>query len=761
MRNLRRRLSRRLLPGILVLALLASGPAGASALIDIPIQPIKPIDPIIRVDPSLLTLPTTNAGNASPQWSYPIIEPPTVAIPVGPPAVSPDGTSYVGVNVVVLVALGGLITAVGDNGQKLWDIGYGEPLVAAPVVGPDGTLYVCIGNYSDASGSLVALNADGSEKWRAAVGLIGSAPIVGPDGTIYAAVRGGTLYAINPKDGSTKWFAKNAVDSPAALAAGADGTIYAASAASDLLFAFKPNGSRKWTFKAAGKIVTAPVVGGDGTIYAGVSDNSLVAVRPGGSLLWTVALGAAPTAPALGEDGTIDVGADKTMFAIQKNGTVKWKAGFAAAVTSPTIGARGTVQFMTANGMVQTLNQADGSLQWRYRIPLDIVTKLPPAPKPNGSVLAVSTGKDGKLELVSLRVPVTELKLDQANLALQTGQSALLNASLAPSNASNQGVAWSSSNATIASVDASGRVTGISSGKATIKAVSGDNPSKFATAEVTVSDSPDAVSVEGIALNPASLTVETGRSKQLTVKFAPSNATNRAVTWSSSAPGTVQVSSSGRVTGLTEGSAVITATAVDGGYFATATVTVVQGAGSPAFTDLKGHWAEDDILDAYERKVVNGYPDFSFHPDGSVTRAEFAVMLMNGLKPAQAGDALAFKDAGGIGTWAKASVAQAVKLGIISGYPDGTFRPNSNITHAEMAALVFKASGLGPEADASTRYADDSSLPKWARGAISAAEKNGIIIVGGYTSATFAPLALATRAEAAASIVRLLDLLGK
>jgi hypothetical protein len=129
---------------------------------------------------------------------------------------------------------------------------------------------------------------------------------------------------------------------------------------------------------------------------------------------------------------------------------------------------------------------------------------------------------------------------------------------------------------------------------------------------------------------------------------------------------------------------------------------------------------------------------------------------MNGLKPAFEGADLTFTDTGQIQDWAARSVKQAVKLGIISGYPDGSFRPTANITHAEMMSMVVKGLGITLTPGATTDYADDADIPDWAKPAASISGKNNLL--GGTTGNNFAPSTLATRAEAVTAIVRMLDI---
>ncbi|CAH1213359.1 hypothetical protein PAECIP111893_03675 [Paenibacillus plantiphilus] len=174
-----------------------------------------------------------------------------------------------------------------------------------------------------------------------------------------------------------------------------------------------------------------------------------------------------------------------------------------------------------------------------------------------------------------------------------------------------------------------------------------------------------------------------------------------------------------------------------------------------AFRDIDGHWAEAYIKQAASIGIVAGYPDGTFKPNRTVTRTEFTVMLMNTLKLPGEGTALTFTDTAKIGSWAQKAVAQAVQAGIISGYEDGSFRPDAEITRAEMAMMLANASRLSLEANAATGFADDRDIPAWARGAVSAVKKRGLI--QGKGSNEFDPDASTTRAEAATVLMRMLE----
>jgi len=172
------------------------------------------------------------------------------------------------------------------------------------------------------------------------------------------------------------------------------------------------------------------------------------------------------------------------------------------------------------------------------------------------------------------------------------------------------------------------------------------------------------------------------------------------------------------------------------------------------FSDISGHWAEAGIKQAVSSGIVSGYPDGTFKPNATVTRSEFAVMLMNALKPQGEGAALTFADTAKIGAWAQKAVAQAVQAGIIKGYEDGSFRPDAEITRPEMAAMIANALGQSTEENTPTGFADDKDIPAWAKGAVAAMKKLGII--EGKGTNEFAPGDQTTRAEAVTVLLKML-----
>lgn len=181
------------------------------------------------------------------------------------------------------------------------------------------------------------------------------------------------------------------------------------------------------------------------------------------------------------------------------------------------------------------------------------------------------------------------------------------------------------------------------------------------------------------------------------------------------------------------------------GIFAVFAVNRKSTEPKPAFKDIAGHWAANDIQAAVQRGMTNGYPDGTFRPDQSVTRAEFTVWLAKAMQLSGESRTKAFVDQASIPIWASEAVAQAVELGLIQGYADQRFMPNQPISRAEMVTMVARALKLSNDASARTSFADDKQIPAWAIGAIDAAVQQGWI--QGRGSNQFAPNASTTRAE--------------
>ena len=114
------------------------------------------------------------------------------------------------------------------------------------------------------------------------------------------------------------------------------------------------------------------------------------------------------------------------------------------------------------------------------------------------------------------------------------------------------------------------------------------------------------------------------------------------------------------------------------------------------FIDTVGHWAEAWIEDLFDEGITAGFPDGTYRPENNVTRAEMAVFLLKAehgssfTPPAASGGAFGDIE----GHWAEAWIEQLKFEGITSGFPDGTFRPENTATRAEMAVFLVQTFSL-------------------------------------------------------------------
>ncbi|OME76445.1 hypothetical protein BK120_28465 [Paenibacillus sp. FSL A5-0031] len=176
-----------------------------------------------------------------------------------------------------------------------------------------------------------------------------------------------------------------------------------------------------------------------------------------------------------------------------------------------------------------------------------------------------------------------------------------------------------------------------------------------------------------------------------------------------------------------------------------------------AFKDLANNWAKEAINRALKLNIVQGYPDGSFKPNATVNRAEWTVILGRALKLESKNASTAFADMKNIPTWAQSFIEQAVAAGIINGYEDQTFRPTQNVNRTEIAVMIVRALHLPLEAADSLNFADAAEIPSYAKAYIATAVKYGLI--KGLDQNQFGGTKSATRAEAITLVLRAVDYL--
>lgn len=171
-------------------------------------------------------------------------------------------------------------------------------------------------------------------------------------------------------------------------------------------------------------------------------------------------------------------------------------------------------------------------------------------------------------------------------------------------------------------------------------------------------------------------------------------------------------------------------------------VMSVTAFGAPR--DIQGHWAQNTINKWVDKGDISGYPDGTFRPNNMITRAEFVVLVNNAMGYTKTGYAY-FSDVPSY-YWGKNAIQTGVEAGYISGDGDGTFRPNDPVTRQEAAAMISRILGLKQNDSQSYRYTDSYAISNWAKGVVGAVSDAGIM--AGYPDGSFGPNRVLTRAEA-------------
>jgi hypothetical protein len=179
--------------------------------------------------------------------------------------------------------------------------------------------------------------------------------------------------------------------------------------------------------------------------------------------------------------------------------------------------------------------------------------------------------------------------------------------------------------------------------------------------------------------------------------------------------------------------------------------TEVSRAADSQLSDLTGYWGESYIRALADQNIVAGFPDGTFKPNDQVTRAQFAAMVTRAFKleSESGGNNNRFSDVKDK-YWGSGAIAAVSAAGLVSGFPDGTFHPEDKITRAQ--GLVILAKALPEKRDlneALARYRDADSVPRWASDAMLHAATEGIIVSFPDPSA-IQPNSLASRGELAA-----------
>lgn len=180
----------------------------------------------------------------------------------------------------------------------------------------------------------------------------------------------------------------------------------------------------------------------------------------------------------------------------------------------------------------------------------------------------------------------------------------------------------------------------------------------------------------------------------------------------------------------------------------------IEAYSPPVFIDISKHWAKAHVLHLHKLGIVNGY-EGRFHPDTPMTRAEYMTVLHHIFhfdrmldareeEPSSQTDELAFADLQET-HWAYHAMSQAVKLGFLGGYEDGTLRPNQPLNRAEMAVILDRVTRLSVDLHETEQVFIDVPSDSWYAHAVHKLYHQALI--GGREGNVFGPLDRMTRAE--------------
>lgn len=174
-----------------------------------------------------------------------------------------------------------------------------------------------------------------------------------------------------------------------------------------------------------------------------------------------------------------------------------------------------------------------------------------------------------------------------------------------------------------------------------------------------------------------------------------------------------------------------------------------------AFADAQGKWYENIVSEMASRKIINGKNEISFDGEASITRAEFAAILVRGLGLPTDGTCR-FTDVKA-GDWYFGAVGTAVEYGFVKGYADGSFAPNANITRQEAMVMIQRAAKVAEFTGTTgslASFSDSQKVSTWAKSAAEFNVGSGLILGSNGELRSGNHI---SRAETATVILRLLQ----
>ncbi|MCY9660988.1 cadherin-like beta sandwich domain-containing protein [Paenibacillus chondroitinus] len=349
------------------------------------------------------------------------------------------------------------------------------------------------------------------------------------------------------------------------------------------------------------------------------------------------------------------------------------------------------------------------------------------------------TAQDGTVQTYTVNVTrepqrVANISVSSASETMYVGDSLQLSASVTPDNATDKTVSWSVVPSTgAATINEDGLLVATQVGMVTVQATAQDGSGIVGSKVITISNR----STSGGSHSDSHTDTQS--------PSAPVQTPEPAQTPDSTPKPATDVFRSNVVQG-------------DNNVVKNIETRIQEAKKDPTIANLldtKGHWAEKTIDIFVKLHVIEGYDDGAFKPNGNITRAEFA-MILSRVFDINGGDntSTVLKDVGS--HWAQGAIERFVKAGVISGYEDGTFKPDKTITREEMVVMLSRIINLNNVAKDTSKGNFNDLEGAYATNEIKAEAQAGII--SGKADGKFDPKNNATRAEALQIILNTLKL---
>ena len=337
----------------------------------------------------------------------------------------------------------------------------------------------------------------------------------------------------------------------------------------------------------------------------------------------------------------------------------------------------------------------------------------------SASVSVTVKGEDPVVPVQSVSISGTGVSGGKATINVGAGLN--LNATISPSNATDQDVTWISSDDSIATVSSTGSVRGVKAGMAVIMATVGGKSSSVIVTVKEAGPVLQSVAIAGTGVANNKLTLAQNKTVQLSVKATPANASLGVVYWSSSDSSVATVDGTGKVTAKGEGMAVITATVAD--KHSSIVLTVTKGGGSSdRFSDVPaGVPFHDEIEWLAANGISTGYADGRFGYNDKLTRAGMAIFLYRTAKLHGVGSASSYAPSAAEyakfsdvkqGTHGAKEILWLAKHGITQG-SNGKFNGGSHLTRQDMAIFLYRYAKLAGVAGAASFAPSDADYARF------------------------------------------------